>query len=112
MWGRWLNRLDRCLAWIACPRLVLLDRWCCLYAIILLPSTKKNICERAINQNRQRKTHEEGSDVQWRALIKWMGGSADIVKRNEALHESVWPKQDFTDQLGSSLGSKIGKSSG
>ncbi len=62
--------------------IVWLDRWCCLYAMIPLPSTKKNICEPAINQNRQRKTHEEGGDVQGRALIKWMGGSADIVKQN------------------------------
>ena len=71
--------------------------------MITLPTPKKNICSRAINQNRQWETHEEGGNVEGGALTKWMRGSADVVMRNQALHESVWPKQDFAGQLGSSL---------
>ena len=89
-----------------------LDRWCRPYAMITLPSTKQNICSRAINQNRQRKTHKEGGDVQGSALIKWMRSSTGVVKRNQTLHESVWPKQDFASQLGSSLRGKTGKRRG
>ena len=64
----------RCIVW--------LDRWCGLYAVITLPSTKKNICGSAINQNGYGETDEQSGDVQRGAFIEWMCGSADVMERN------------------------------
>ncbi len=50
--------------------------------MITLPSTKKNICGSAINQNGYGETDEQSGDVQSGAFIEWMCGSADVMERN------------------------------